>query len=175
MRGLAALIFGVLAFIYPSAALYAMVIVFGVYAILDGILALATAFSLRIHKAAFTWLLIEGVVGLGVGLWALFMPGATALALLYLAAAWAVVTGAFELFAGITIRDWWLLAAGVASVILGVLLFARPGAGLLVSVMFVAAYAVVFGIFMIALAFSLRGMLAGHPKMPSTGPTAHPV
>ena len=162
LRGLVALLFGVLTFVWPGISLTALVFLFGAYAFVDGLFAVAAA--LRSPEGYKHWwaLLVEGVFGVIAGVLAFAWPGITALVLLYLIAAWAVVTGVFEIAAAIRLRKYitgeWLLALGGAlSVLFGVLLAAWPAAGALAVLWLIGAYAVLFGVLLIALGLKLRG------------------
>lgn len=179
LRGALALLFGILAFIFPKAALVAMIFIFGIYALLDGIFAIGPALSLKPVRPVLTLLVIEGVAGILAGIFAFAYPGMTAVALVYLAAAWAVLTGGFQILAAVRIRshlpgEWLMVVGGIASVVLGILLFAMPQAGLVLGVMLVAAYAVLFGILMIGFGLRLRA-IATEPKPMSIPPGIHPV
>jgi uncharacterized membrane protein HdeD (DUF308 family) len=106
-------------------------------------------------------LLLGGLLGIGVGVLTFFAPGITALALLFYIAVWAIATGVLELVAAIRLRkeiegEWWLIPGGLASVVIGVLLMARPGAGALALLWLIAAHAVVFGLLLVMLAFKAR-------------------
>jgi uncharacterized membrane protein HdeD (DUF308 family) len=108
--------------------------------------------------------LLEGVVGIAAGLITFFVPGLTALALLFVIAAWAILTGIVEAIGAIRMRqvienEWTLIFSGVLSVLFGVLLIAQPGAGVLALVWLIGIYAVLFGVAMLALAWKLRGLL----------------
>jgi uncharacterized membrane protein HdeD (DUF308 family) len=160
LRGFAAVLFGVVAFLAPGISLAALVLVFGAYAFADGILAIVTAVR---RRGADRWwvLLLEGLAGVAVGLLTIMWPGITALTLLYLIAAWALVTGVLEIAAAIRLRkvitgEWLLALTGVASVLFGLLLVVAPGAGALAVVLWIGAYALVFGCLLIALSFRLR-------------------
>lgn len=159
VRGLAAVLFGLAAFAWPQVTLTVLVLLFGAYALVDGVLGLIYAFgSGRPFRAMRVG---EGVAGIIVGVIALAWPGITALALLYLIAAWAVVTGILEIVAAIDLRkvidnEWLLLLSGIASVIVGVMLAVWPGAGALALIWLIGGYAIVFGGLLIALAFRLR-------------------
>jgi uncharacterized membrane protein HdeD (DUF308 family) len=115
------------------------------------------------------WLfLLEGIAGIAAGILALLWPGLTALVLLYMIAAWALVTGAFEIAAAIRLRrviddEWLLVLAGIASVALGVVLLLFPGPGALALVLWIGAGAFVSGLMMIALSLRLRSWGRTHP------------
>ncbi|HLI94520.1 MAG TPA: DUF308 domain-containing protein [Candidatus Baltobacteraceae bacterium] len=164
IRGVAAILFGLCAFFIPGAALWALVILFGAYSLVDGIFAIIAA--VRAAKAHERWgqLLVMGIFGVIVAAITWFAPGLTALALLYLIAAWAVVTGVFELVAAFELRKhiegevWWMLA-GLLSIVFGLYLFWRPAAGALAVIWIIGAYAIVFGIFLLGLSLRLRGHL----------------
>jgi len=127
----------------------------------DGILGAWTAIAGRKERDHWWVLLLEGLVGIGVGLLTLFAPGVTALALLFYIAIWAIATGVLEIVAAIRLREeiegeWLLVLGGLASVVFGILLMARPGVGVLAVLWLVAAYAVVFGVLLVVLAFKAR-------------------
>lgn len=159
LRGLVAVLFGVAAFIWPGITLVSLIFLFGAYALVDGVLALIAAFRTQPR-----WpLLLTGLVGIVAGVGAFVWPGLTALALVYLIAAWAILTGVFELVAAIQLRkdienEWLLALGGVVSILLGVIMLVNPGAGALGLIWAIAAYAVVFGVLLIALGFRLRGL-----------------
>jgi uncharacterized membrane protein HdeD (DUF308 family) len=163
LRGLAGVLFGILTFLAPPISLAALVILYGAYAFADGIFALVSAIRRRGGTDRWWLLLLEGIVGIGAGLVTLFWPGITALALLYVIAAWALVTGVLEIAAAIRLRkviksEWLLALSGVASIALGVLLALFPGPGALALVMWIGAYAFVFGALLVGLSFRLRSL-----------------
>ena len=134
LRGLFAVLFGIMAFAWPGITLGALVLLYGAYAFADGVLAIAAALVGRTVGVPWWALLIEGLAGIGVGIITLLWPGITALVLLYLIAFWAVVTGVFEIVAAIRLRkeirgEWLLALSGVLSVLFGVALIVSPGAG----------------------------------------------
>ena len=161
LRGVAAILFGILAFAVPGLTLAALVLLFGAYALVDGVLNIIAAIRGR-HAGRPAWILLfEGVVSVAAGLVAVLLPSLTALALLYLIGAWAVITGVLEIVAAVRLRrriqgEWWLALSGVLSVILGVLIMVAPGAGALALVLWIGAFAIVFGVLLVALAFRLR-------------------
>src|SRR5207302_6637405 len=160
LRGLAAIVFGILAFAWPGMTLAVLVLLFGAYALVDGVLTLLAAFRGDAqHRVA---MLIEGVISVLAGLAAFAWPGLTALVLLYIIAFWAIVTGVLEIFAAIRLRraisnELGLIIGGVLSVAFGVVLFLAPGTGALAVVFLIGAYAIVFGIALLGLAWRLRG------------------
>jgi uncharacterized membrane protein HdeD (DUF308 family) len=161
IRGVAGVLFGIATFIAPVVSLAVLVLVFGAYALVDGVLAVVTAVRRRDVSARWWMLLLEGLVGIAAGIVTLVWPGITALALLYVIAAWALLTGVFEIAAAIRLRkiitgEWLLVLSGIASIGLGILLMIFPGPGALVMVIWIGAYAFVFGILLIALSFRLR-------------------
>lgn len=161
LRGVVAVLFGLAAFIWPGITLVALVFLFGVYAIVDGILSFGEAISAGKRSQSWIWPTVIGVVGIVAGILAFAWPGLTALVLLYIIAAWAVVTGIAEFIAGIGLRheisnEWLLMLGGVISVLFGVLVFARPGAGALAVVWLIGFFAIVIGVERIGLAFRLR-------------------
>ena len=163
LRGLFAVIFGVLAFIWPGTTITALVLVFGAYAFVDGIFSLVAGFA----DANYRWWigLLEGVVGLLAGIAAFVWPGITAFAFVYLIAAWALLTGLMEISAAVQLRkeisgEWLLAISGVASVIFGIALAFFPSAGMVTLIWLIGAYALLFGLLTIFLAFKLRGYRA---------------
>lgn len=162
LRGLFAILFGVAAFAWPNLTLAALVILFGAYALVDGVFALVAA--VRAAEAHERWWLfvLEGLAGIVVGIITFIWPGITALVLLYLIAWWALITGVFEIAAAIRLRkqirqEWTLVLGGLASVVFGLLLFYRPGAGALAVVWLIGTYALIFGVLFLMLGFRLRG------------------
>lgn len=159
LRGLAAVLFGILAFAWPGMTLAVLVILFGAYALVDGILGLFAAFRGETqHRIA---LALEGLVGVLAGLAAFAWPGLTALVLLYIIAFWAILTGVLEIVAAIRLRriisnELGLIIGGGLSVLFGIVLLIAPGAGALAVVFLIGAYAIIFGIALLALAWRLR-------------------
>ena len=153
------MLFGLLTFFLPGITLAILVILFGAYALVDGLFNLIAFFKVRSHHWA---LLVEGVLGIAAGLVTFAWPAITAFVLLYLIAFWAIFTGIFEIVAGIRLRkvisnEWLLLLMGAVSLLLGLFILFAPGAGAVAIVLWIGAYALVFGIFLLALAFRLRG------------------
>lgn len=161
LRGLMAITFGVLSWVQPGISLAALVMLFGVYALIDGVAGVWS--SLAGHKDDGHWwvLLLWGVVGVGVGTLTLSAPGITALALLFYIALWAVATGVLQIVAAVRLHkeiegEWLLALSGLASVAFGVVLMARPMAGAVALLWIIATYAILFGILLVVLAFKAR-------------------
>lgn len=163
LRGLLAIIFGILALIWPGVTLITLIILFGAYALVDGIFAVFTGLTSRGRDDRWWVLLLEGIAGIIFGLLTFFWPNITALVLLYFIAAWAVVTGLLEIIAAIQYRneisgEGWLILGGIASILFGVILFFFPGAGALGLIWLIGVYAIAFGIFLIVFAFRVRSL-----------------
>jgi len=162
LRGLAAIVFGILAFVWPGITLWALILLFGAYMLVDGVFAIVAAVRVAGEAARWWLLLVEGILGVLAGIVAFVWPGLTALALLYFVAAWAIVTGIFEIVGAIRLRreiegEWALILGGALSVLFGVLLVAvGPGVGLLSLVWLIGVYAVAFGVLLLILAFRVR-------------------
>jgi uncharacterized membrane protein HdeD (DUF308 family) len=161
LRGLFAVLFGITAFALPGITLGALVLLYGAYALVDGIFAVTSVLVGRPRGMPWWAVLVEGLFGIAVGVVTFLWPGITALALLYLIAAWAVVTGAFEITAAVRLRkeiegEWLMVLSGILSILFGVALVVNPGAGALAVVWLIGAYAIAFGVLMIALGFRLR-------------------
>ena len=161
LRGVAGIVFGILTLLSPAVSLTALVLLFGAYAFVDGLFAIVSA--IRAHSTSDRWwlLLVEGVAGVAAGVLTAIWPGITALVLLYLIAAWALVTGGLEIAAAIRLRkvitgEWLLALAGILSVALGVILVLFPAPGALALVMWIGAYALVSGVLLTVLGFRLR-------------------
>ena len=161
IRGVFAVLFGLTALFLPLLALFAVVIFFGAYFLVDGMMAVVAAVQGRKNFRMWWLLLLEGLVGVAIGLMTFFWPGRTALVLFYFVASWAIVTGIFEIGAAFSGwsrigHEWTIALAGIVSIILGIFLFARPVAGLLALVWSVGIYAIVFGVLLIVRAFQSR-------------------
>lgn len=170
LRGLAAIAFGVLAFVWPTITLTALVFLWGAYALVDGAFAIAAGVKSYGERKRWWVLLLEGILGVAAGLLAFVIPGITALVFLILIAAWAVVTGAFEIAAAIQLRkeikgEWLLALAGVASILFGIALIINPSVGALAVLWLIGAYSIVFGVLLIALGVRLRGMVRSVDRM----------
>ena len=162
LRGIAAMAFGILTWIQPGISLAALVVLFGAYSLMDGILGVWTAVAGRKEHEHWWVLLLGGLLGIGVGVLTFCAPGVTALALLFYIAIWAIATGVLQIVAAIRLRkemegEWMLILGGLASVTFGVILMASPGAGALGVLWLIGTYAVVFGALLVMLALKVRG------------------
>lgn len=161
IRGIAALVFGVLALAWPGITLVTLVLLYGAFALVDGISALVAAIVGRVSATPRWWLAIVGLLGIVAGLLTFVWPGITALILLFLIAGWSIAMGVFQIIGAIRLRkeidnEWLLILSGALSVLFGLALFFWPGAGALALVWLIASYAIVFGSLIIAFAFRLR-------------------
>jgi uncharacterized membrane protein HdeD (DUF308 family) len=175
LRGLAAVIFGILAFVWPHITLTALVFLFGAYALVDG--AFAIVAGIKSHGEFKRWglLLLQGILSVAAGVFAFMIPAMTAFILLVLIASWAIVSGAFQIAAAIQMRkhikgEWLLALAGVFSILFGAVLLLNPVAGALAVVWIIGGYSIVFGVMLMALGFKLRGLERIAHQM-----TPHPV
>lgn len=162
IRGIAALLFGVAVLLWPGIALTSLVLLWGAYAVVDGIFAIVAGIQGR-PEVSNRWVaVLQGVVSMIAGVATFFWPGITAVALVYVVAAWAIVTGVLELIAAIQLRkeitnEFWLGLTGVLSIVFGGLLIIYPGGGMLSLLWMLGMYALVFGVATIFLSLRLRG------------------
>jgi uncharacterized membrane protein HdeD (DUF308 family) len=168
LRGVLAIAFGVVAFVSPPATIAALVLLFGAWALVDGVFHIAGAVQERARTRSFWLAVLEGVVSIIAGVLALAFPDFAALSLLLIISAWAIVTGVVEVMMAIRLREQitgelWLAIAGILSIVFGVLLFLYPTSGAITIIWIIGAYAIVFGIAMIALGWRLRGI---HQRLP---------
>jgi uncharacterized membrane protein HdeD (DUF308 family) len=162
LRGLAAVVFGVLALVWPGLTLNVLIYLLAAYLLVDGIFSIVAAFRERGGRDRWWVDLLEGLLGVLAGLAIIVLPGLTALVLLYILAAWAVLTGILEIVTAIQLRrelqgEFFMILSGIASIAFGVLIALFPGDGLLAVVWIIGIYAILFGILLIVLAFRLRG------------------
>jgi uncharacterized membrane protein HdeD (DUF308 family) len=161
LRGIAGIVFGVLAFVWPGLTLVTLVLLYGAFALVDGIFALVAAFTGRAKPTPTWWLVVVGIAGIGAGLVTFLWPGITALVLILFIGAWAIAHGIFEIIGAIQLRkeienEWWLILAGALSVVFGLIVLIAPGAGALGLIWAIGAYSIVFGILLIGLSLRLR-------------------
>jgi len=163
LRGLFAVLFGIFAFIWPGITLAVLVLVWGAYAIADGVMALIAAYSMHEEGKPMGALIVVGILGIAAGIVTFFWPGMTALVLLLFIASWAVLMGIFQIAAAIRFRkhidnEWLLGLSGAVSILFGVLMFLQPGAGALAVVWLIGSFSLFFGVLLIALGFRLKGL-----------------
>ena len=162
LRGVLAIIFGLLVFAWPGISLWVLVLFFGANALIDGVLAIVAAVRGSASGGRWWGMLLQGILGIATGIITFLWPGLTALVLLYFIAAWAIVIGVFEIVAAIRLRkeiegEWLLALRGVLAIVFGVILFANPGAGALAVVWLIGAFSIALGVLNLILAFRLRG------------------
>jgi len=163
LRGLAAVLFGVLAFAWPGITLLTLVYLFSAYALVNGVLALVVSFNTPKGHHRSGSLMLEGLISIAAGVIAFLVPGITALAMVLVIAWWAIVTGVLEIVAAVRLRkvitnEWLLILSGIASLFIGFILLVQPGAGALALIWWIGAFALVFGVLLISLAFRMRNL-----------------
>ena len=168
LRGIAAIVFGVLAFLQPGITLAALVLMFGAYSLADGVFMIVWAIANRHGEPAWVPLVVGGLLGIAAGIVTIIFPAITTVALLMIMAAWAIAIGVTTIVAAIRLRkeitgEWRLVFSGLLSVALGVILVAAPSVGALAMVLWIGGYAVASGILQIALGFRLRSLGRVHP------------
>ena len=165
LRGVLAILFGVVALVYPGMTLVALAFMFGAYVFVDGIFAIGAGIGHGGREAV--WYVLEGILGIAVGIATFFFPAITGQAFVFLVGLWAILTGIFEVIAGFELpisRDWLLALAGVASIVFGVLVFANPAGGALAVVWLIGFYALVFGVTLLVFGIRLHGLAVKHAK-----------
>jgi uncharacterized membrane protein HdeD (DUF308 family) len=163
LRGVAGILFGTVALVWPESTLAALVLVFGAYVFVDGVFAMVAGIGMRKLMDRWWLIVLEGAAGIILGVLTFRSPDTTALVLLTFIAAWSILTGVLEIATAVRIRamianEWLLILSGVVSIIFGALLIAQPSAGALSIVWLLGGYALLFGILTLMLAFRVRGM-----------------
>jgi uncharacterized membrane protein HdeD (DUF308 family) len=160
LRGVAAILFAILAFFWPAISATAVVLVFGSYALIDGIFALLAALRAARRHGRSGGLLLEGILNIIIAVLAFAWPEAALVALIYLIALWAVITGITLTAAGLALirlaDEWLLVASGLLSILLGIILFVHPGVGVVALSWWLGFYALLFGIALVSAAFRIR-------------------
>jgi len=160
LRGILGILFGLICLLTPGLAVEVFVILFAAYMLVDGVFAIVAGIKAARNGERWGLLILEGIVDLAAGLVAVLWPAITLVALIWLIAIWAVVTGALMLAGAFSLNldhgRWWLALGGIASVIFGILLVIEPLIGAVVLTLWIGAYAIVFGIFLLILAFQLH-------------------
>jgi uncharacterized membrane protein HdeD (DUF308 family) len=163
LRAVVAILFGILAIISPAFALLFLVYLFAAYVLIDGIFSVVVALQERTAYSRWWILLLGGIAGIILGAVTFIWPGVTSLVLFYLVAAWAVVTGLFEVIAAFSVRaagvEWLLVLGGVLSIIIGIIFFLHPVASILTIVWLLGVFALVYGLILIVRAIQFRSLL----------------
>ncbi len=157
LRGVVAIVFGVLAVVWPSITAVVLALLFGAFVVVDGVSAIVAAFRRRGEGAQRVALIILGLIGVAAGVTALVWPGITAVVLAAVVGAWAVVTGIFEIWAAASRRrgDWSLILVGVLSVLAGILILVRPDVGAVSIALVIGVYAIIAGVLQLAAAWRM--------------------
>ena len=173
LRGFCALIFGLLALALPGLTLTLLVILWGAYALLDGVLALATGVRMRENGKPLWPLIIAGLLGIAAGIVTFFWPGLTALTLIFIIGIWAIAIGLFQIVAAVRLRkhiqgEWLHALSGLLSIVFGLAVVLYPGAGAIALVWLIGWFAIVFGVLLLVMAFKLRSWRSkpGAPSVP---------
>jgi uncharacterized membrane protein HdeD (DUF308 family) len=180
LRGAVAVAFAVVVLIWPSIGLTALIALFGAFALVSGLATVGGAFSVPMPSNRRAWLVIEGLLGIAVGVVVFIWPGLSALGLLYAIAAWAVAIGIFEIALSFSLpisgrRSLLLGLSGLLSIAFGVIMFAKPGAGAIALLALIAAFALVSGVMQIVFAFELRRVVGELERPFRLHTTAKPV
>ncbi len=175
IRGVAGIVFGIGAFVWPGITFAALVLLFGAYVLIDGVFAVAAGIGMRRTMDRWWLVVLEGIAGIILGVLTFVSPNITGLVLISFIAAWSIITGVLEIAMALRMRalienEWLLIASGILSVIFGALLIVFPAAGALSLVWLVGFYALLFGVLMLLFSFRLRGT---HNATSSR--TAHPA
>ena len=168
LRGVASLAFGAMALVWPGITVLVLVVMWGAWAFVDGIAALVTAWQARDQGKPLWPLVVIGVLGVGAGLVTLFAPAIAGVALLAFIAAWAIVTGVFQIVHAIRVRkaienERMLILSGILSVLIGVFVLLYPASGALALVWVIAVWSIVFGVLLVSAAFRLKRYRDGAP------------
>lgn len=166
LRGILAILLGLAAIVLPGVTLAVLITLFGAYAVVDGVLAIIAGVRAAEHHERWWSPVLKGLAGIAAGVMAFIWPALTALALLYLIAGWAIVTGVLEVVAAVHLHrahgEWLLIINGVLSILFGLLIVVWPGAGLITLLWMIGVYAVIFGATLLVLAIRLRSLHGRH-------------
>jgi uncharacterized membrane protein HdeD (DUF308 family) len=172
-RGILALILGIFALFFPEVVYMSIVLIIGVFALVDGAIALFSAFTSNAKSEHWWWIIFEGVLGILLGVLTIFRPAAMGEVWMILIAVWAILTGILEIITAVALRkaiegEIWMILGGVVSLLFGVLLLIYPTAGAIAIGIIIGVFAILFGIFFILLAFRLKKFNAsGSAEEPS--------
>ncbi len=160
LRGILGILFGLICLLTPGVAIEVFVILFSAYMLVDGVFAIISGIKAARNGERWGLLILEGIVDLAAGVVAFLWPAITLVALIWIIAVWAVVSGVLMLSAAFTLNidhgRWWLALGGIASIIFGILLVIEPLIGAVVLTLWIGAYALVFGVFLLVVAFQLH-------------------
>jgi uncharacterized membrane protein HdeD (DUF308 family) len=176
VRGIVAILFGIATLLLPEITLVVLVVLFGAYALVDGVIRSVLAFKNRKYDTDWWLMLITGLVSIAAGVLTFVWPGITAISLFYVIVAWAIATGISEVIYAIRFRkviegEWLLVLDGILSVAFGILLIAQPIAGALAVLWMIGVYAIAYGVILVVLAFRLRNLeAAGNVQQPEQRP-----
>jgi uncharacterized membrane protein HdeD (DUF308 family) len=172
LRGVCAIIFGLIALFVPGATILTLVLFFSAYMVVDGVLGIVSAVKAARQHERWGLLVLEGVADIAIGVIAFLWPGLTAVAFVFMIGVWSLVTGILELVAAFKLNPafgrGWLIFGGIVSILFGIALLMAPVLGLVVLTWWIGAYALIFGITFIVLAFKLKA----HKDEPAPPPAA---
>jgi len=166
LRGVLGIIFGLICLLNPTLAVQVFVILFAAYMLVDGVFAIFSGIKAARNGERWGLLIVEGIVDLAAGAVAVLWPAITLVALVWVIAIWAIVSGGLMLGAAFALKHdhgrWWLALGGIASLVFGILLVIEPLIGAVVLTMWIGAYAIVFGVFLLVLGFQLHSKREEH-------------
>jgi uncharacterized membrane protein HdeD (DUF308 family) len=167
LRGILAILFGILAYTWPGLTALVLVTIWGVYALIDGVFGVIAGI-----RGKWTSMVVLGLLGIAAGVVALLWPGLTAVSLLWVLAIWVIVAGSMQIAAAVRLRkevqgEWLWVLSGILMVGLGLVFFFFPGAGILSVTWLLASMAIVWGILLVMLAFKLKGLKGRHAPQPA--------
>lgn len=171
IRGLAALAFGLAAMAWPGLTLALLILMFGAFVLLDGLLALVSGFQHKDLDPQWWVIALQGLTGVVIGIMTFAWPAATGMVILLLIAAWALLTGTLQVVTALRLRqeiqgEWFYVLSGAVSIIFGLLLVARPGAGAMAVITVIGFFAILAGILQLTLGFKLRGLAGEIERSP---------
>lgn len=168
LRGVCAVIFGLLALVLPGVTLTVLVILWGSYALVDGVLALVAGVRMREGGKPLWSLIVVGLLGIAAGVVTFLWPGVTALTLIFIIGCWAIAIGLFQIIAAVRLRkqiqgEWLHALSGLLSIVFGLAVVLRPGAGAIAFAWLIGWFAIFFGVLLLGLAFKLRKQRSAKP------------
>jgi len=168
LRGIVAILFGLLAWAWPGATLLTMTLFWGAYALVDGVAALWGGWQTKDAGKPMWQIVLIGLLGIAAGIFTFVAPGITAFALLIVIAVWAIANGVFQIAAAVRLRkeianEWLMILSGALSIAFGALMIANPGAGALAVLWLIGVFAIAYGALLVVLALKLRKHAAPIP------------